>query len=231
MDTNLQINGSIEMTLRDALMIYRIDNGHAAYVTHHNVANGQLGPATPLTGKFLDELAEQLRKRVKIEILPPYVLARTHDTIVWWTPATARRMYFTNIEDEKVEGLSGHVYPQPALVWMVRRRDLLVRAMASSARPHESTPLSIAPYWNVSDSGIVCLGSAKTPDTATAKNLDAWVDGFFKSKFSHPNATKIVRGVGLYHEFLKSLQGASIYFPIQCLIDAKQTLQQFIGGE
>jgi PRTRC genetic system protein B len=232
MDTTLSITGAIEMALHDALMIYRTNDGRAAYVTHHNVANGQLGPATPLTGDFIKELSEQLRKKIKMEVLPANVLARTQDCIVWWTPAQSRRMYFTNIEGEKVEGLSGHSYPQPALVWMARNGDdLSIRALASSARPAEDTPLYVAPYWNVSDDGGVCLGDSPTPDTATTHNLDEWVSGFFKSKFSHPNATKIVKGAGLYHSFLKSIQSDGIGFPVTHLIDAKQTLGQFIGGE
>lgn len=227
MNTALSINGSIEMALKDALMIYRTGDGRAAYVTHHNVANGQLGPATALTGEFLNELSEQLRKRVKMEVLPANVLARTNEAIVWWTPAEKRRMFFTDAEE--MESVSGLEFPHPALVWMANDGDLSVRALLASERPTASTRLFIAPYWNVSDNGLVCLGDSPTPDTATTANLDQWVDGFFASKFSHPNATKLVQGGGRYHHFLKNI-AVRDEFPVSNLIDAKQTLGQFIGG-
>jgi len=229
MDTTLTINGALEMTLKDALMIYRTKDGRAAYVTHHEIASGQLGPATTLTGSFIQELSEQLRKRVKMEVLPLNVLARTQDAIVWWTPAQRRRMFFTNVDGEKVAGLSGKTYPQPALVWMAQNGNLTIRALAKSERPDERTPLFVAPYWNVNDQGDVCLGDSPTPDTATTKNLKQWEDGFFASKFSHPNATRLVRGAGLYHDFLKSIQ-ADETFPTHTLIEAKQTLGQIIAG-
>jgi PRTRC genetic system protein B len=227
MNTTLDINGSIEMALSDALMIYRTKDGRAAYVTHHNVTNGQLGAATALTGQFLNDLQEQLRKRIKMELLPENVLARTNEAIVWWTPAQKRRMFFTDAEE--MATVSGLEIPQPALVWMVNGDDLTIRALLTSERPTATTPLYIAPYWNVSSSGDVCLGDSPTPETVTTANLDAWVDGFFASRFSHPNAAKLIKGAGRYHTFLNTIARFD-EFPTMVLIDAKQTLSQFIGG-
>lgn len=232
MNTNIEINGGIEMKLSDALLIYTADS-RAAYVTRHSIANGQLGPAKPLSEDFLTKLSEELERRVKLEVLPEKVLVRTPNTIVWWTPARRRKMYFTASDEDKVANLSGKLYAHPALIWMVTGHSLTIRALASNDRPTETTKLYRAPYWNTGDSGLVCTGDMKRPDTTTARTIDQWEDGFYASRFSHPNATKLVEWPKPYIDFLRNVlleDDGCPAFPTEHLVDAKQTLEQFIGG-
>lgn len=232
MNTTLDITEAIDLKLTDALMVYT-QNGKASYVTHHAVTSGQLGPAKPLTDEFLTKLSEELERRVKVEILPEKVLVRTPHTIVWWTPERRRRIYFTTSHgDEPTADLSGHFYQHPALVWMVTGHALVIRALATNDRPTETTPLYLAPYWNTSEDGHVCLGDMKRPDTTTARTIDEWEEGFFASRFTHPNATKLLKWSQPYISWVRSELLHVPFFPTQYLVDAKQTLEQFIqkGG-
>jgi PRTRC genetic system protein B len=52
----------------------------------------------------------------------------------------------------------------PALVFMVRGRELFVRALAENRRPGSDTQLMSAPYWNTDAEGRVCLGSMRVPE-------------------------------------------------------------------
>src|ERR1700676_4533680 len=92
------------------------------------------------------------------EILPDNVLVRTPEMIVWWIPASVRPMFFSHDCDGKK--LSGKLYPHPALVFsMAGNHDLNIRALFENQRPVRSSPIGVAPYWNTSPEGGVCLGS------------------------------------------------------------------------
>lgn len=228
MKTAVTISGAVTMQLSEALLIYRDQQG-GSYVTRHQVVNGAMGPAQLLTSEFLLQLSEELNKSMELEILPPNVLARTQDTIVWWTPATRRRMFFTaDSTKDQAHKLSGKPFPQPPLVWMVRDNDLYVRAMENSERPKADTPLFVSPYWNVSESGLVCTGNMTTPDTRSAEGITIWVDGFFSSNFSHPNNPKVTSFPGGYIALALAISEHDQQFPTKYLINAKQTLGQFI---
>src|ERR1051326_5663225 len=97
METQIRIGSRRSFTLKQALLIYR-DNT-AAFATLHEVQgeNNQapyLGPGQPLTTGFLRILARGLGSRLTPEILPANVLARTADSILWWSTAQRQVMFF-----------------------------------------------------------------------------------------------------------------------------------------
>jgi len=61
-------------------------------------------------------------------------------------------------------GMNGANFPQPALVWLAMDHSLSIRALKENHRPAVDTRLCVAPYWNVYDTGSVCLGSMRAPD-------------------------------------------------------------------
>jgi len=137
-------------------------------------------------------------------------------------------MYFREGENPDLKGLSGHKFPQPALAFMVNGRSLSVRALNNSERPSASTPLAIAPYWNVGASGGVCLGTARTPTKVSVSTIPQWEKCFFESEFTHPsdarNLTKIPGG---FTALWRSLKGKRT-FPSESLVQSGETLEKWI---
>ena len=209
-------------------------DGQQAFATLHDVdlpyGGGQprLRAAQPLTTPFLHSLQEQLGVRQPIEVLPESVLARTADVIAWLAPAGHRPMFFeTDRPDIAIH--SGERFPHPPLVFKVVNRTLYVRALAQATRPTATTKLYVAPYYNVSAEGVVCIGSMPVPDAATVNDIDGWVRAFFQSAFSHPaGAVKLTRYKGGYPALVGALAGRTEAFPARVLVDAKQTLGEFL---
>ncbi len=231
--------------LRDALLIYRSDREGrrsvegqvpSSFVTKHAV---QLSPAgapilaagAPLERSDLDSLLKSLRGTVPVEFLPENVLVRTQEAVSWFVPPAIRPMFYAKNKGDDLDKLSGKNFPQPALLFIASQGKLAVRALACKGRPTTATPLFLAPYWNVYDSGDVCLGSTKVPREASVKSLPRWEQSFFESEFTHSNShkklTKHPDGfVGLW----KSLVGKK-KFPVEYMATADETLQQFISRE
>src|SRR5579863_634135 len=149
MEAQIRIGSRRSFALSQAVLIYR-DNS-AAFATLHEVQREKnqapyLGPGQPLTTAFLRILARGLGSRIAPEILPENVLVRTADSIVWWSAAPRRVMFFGGAAAEAAR-LNGRIYPHPPLVFKVCWHDLFVRALEHDVRPNANTPLKTAPYW------------------------------------------------------------------------------------
>jgi PRTRC genetic system protein B len=218
--------------LRDALLIYR--ENRRSFITWHTVTAQKqgppvLGPAQPLTTAFIEDLAESLSGGVTAEVLPENVLAKTDRMIVWWTPRRLRRMFFENAEG-KAQRLNGKVFPQPPLVWRVTHGELKIRALCENKRPISQTTLAVAPFWNLSDDGRVCLGSMRSPESASTASIKVWEQGFYESAFTHANVGRLTRHEGGHDGLWSSLEGRPRTFPADALIRLPQTLAQFVQG-
>lgn len=220
----LHANKTLELT--EALLIYS-NGGEDRFVTHHRVKDGVLGPANNIPKSFVDSLAKGLGNQLEVELLTPYMLVRTQSTTVWWTPQQRRTIHFHCKETDRL-GIREFDFIHPALVWMVHRGSLYLRALPGSVRPEADTLLAVAPYWNIDDSGLVCLGSMRTPENRSLALLKKWEDGFFESSFTHPNRTQIVNSYLPYFSFLLAQMQSGQEF--SGLITADQTLGQFIKG-
>lgn len=232
MKVEITIGEMHRFELRDALLIYR--ENRRSFITWHTVtAQPQgppiLGPAQPLTTAFIEDLAESLSGGAVAEVLSENVLAKTDRMIAWWTPRRVRRMFFENVEG-KGQQLNGKMFPQPALVWRVAQGDLKVRALCDNKRPIATTKLAVAPFWNLSDDGRVCLGSMRCPETASVASIEAWERGFYESAFTHANVGKLTRHEGGHDALWGELAGKRRPFPNDALIRLPQTLAEFIQG-
>ena len=89
MEAQVAIGASRKFVLKNAVLLY--GDGAATFATLHPVVSrGEtstpyLGPGQLLTTAFLRTLAEGLGSRIRAEVLPDNVLARTPDMIAWWT--------------------------------------------------------------------------------------------------------------------------------------------------
>jgi PRTRC genetic system protein B len=149
--------------------------------------------------------------------------------IVWWTAACRRQMFYENSE-QKATGLNGRRFPQPTLVWRVEGDDLKIRALAENRRPAATTTLAVAPFWNLSEDGRVCMGTMRLPDSARAVSIPEWERGFYESAFTHANVGRLTRHPGGFEGLWRDLAGKRIPFPVKTLIQLPQTLAQFVRG-
>ena len=232
MEARVAIGANRNFILKNAVLVY--GDGTTAFATLHPVVrkgNSQaiyLAPGQSLTSAFLKTLAAELGARIKAEILPANILARTPDMITWWTQARWEVMFFGGT-DQKARELNGAIYPHPALAFKVTDHELFVRALEKDERPTEATPLKIAPYWNVDSAGRVCLGSTRVPDDISASSIPGWTFGFFRSQFTHPNgAVRLTTHPQGFVGLWKSLKNTESAFPVQFLADANETLLQFV---
>ena len=152
-----------------------------------------------------------------MEFLPESVLARTERLIAWWTPPQKRLMFFGTAQGD-MAGMNGAIFPQPALVWMAMGHSLWIRALKENRRPTADTRLCVAPYWNVYDTGSVCLGSMRAPDGSTVASIPQWERSFYESEFTHGNVGRLTRHSGGFEGLWKELAGQE-EFPADSMID------------
>ena len=232
MEAHVEIGEAFKLQLRRALLIY--EDERRTFATLHEVlpqVEGPplLAPAQPLSLSFLKRLSEGLGAQIATEVLPANVLARTPEMLAWWVPASRRIMFFGGA-DEKARILNGSVFPQPALVFKVRNRELFVRALDANLRAKAGTSLKTAPYWNVAgDDGRVCLGTTRMPDDLSVGSIPAFETAFFQSEYTHPwGAARLTTHPGGFVGLWGDLRGKK-KFPTRYLTDARQTLRQFIA--
>jgi PRTRC genetic system protein B len=233
MDVHVRIGNNRIFALKQAMLVYQ--EGSRAFATLHEVKSRPDGPSFLCAGQsvttgFLETLAKGLGASMAAEVLPENVLARTPGLIAWWSRAQARLMFFGDV-DPKTRDLNGKTYPHPALVFMIRGRELFVRALTENRRPKSDTRLLNAPYWNTDVQGRVCLGSMRVPEEVSASSLRGWEEAYFASEFTHPSgAVRLTTHpdgfVGLW-----SSQAGQRRFPVRFLADAKETLCTFLQRE
>jgi len=230
MKAYVNIGANTEFRLAEAVLIYR-GGGDGAFASLHQVKQAEDGipyltPGEALTTAFLCTLAQGLGAQVKPEILPDNVLARTPDMLVWWSRPRRRVIFFGGVNEE-ARKLNGRIFPHPALIFKVAGRDLFVRAVASSSRPGANTPMKTAPYWNTDIR--VCPGSMRVPDSCDVASISSWEDAFFQSEFTHAaGAVRLTSHAEGFIGLWRSLAGKK-RFPVQCLVDAGETLQEFVA--
>lgn len=234
MNACVDIGGSEVLALKGALLVYQ--GKSRGFVTWHEVRQAPeegapfLGEAQELTTEFVHHLAQGLGTRVPTEIFSESVLARTAETIVWWTPGMVRTMFFA-AHDAEAHELNGKRFPQPPLVWRVTGKDLWVRALPENRRPVARTALMVAPYWNVDgETGWTCQGSMRSPDDLAVDTLRLWELAFFQSEFTHHTGTRrLTSHAGGFLGLWRSLAKGRRSFPVKYLALAKETLQEFIA--
>ncbi len=233
MQVQAAIGANHHFELREALLVYR-DN-HTSFITRHEAivqkdAPPTLGPAQPLTVAFVQSLVRSLGGTVAAEVLPENILSKGDRMIVWWTPARRRQMFYENSEG-KAADLNGRTFPQPPLVWRAANGELSIRALIENKRPEGTTKLAVAPFWNLSANGVVCTGSMRRPDSASAAAVPEWERGFYESAFTHANIGRLTRHEGGFEGLWSGLANKRKAFPGETLISLPQTLAQFVRGE
>ena len=232
MEISVGIGGGQTMTLSGAVLVYR--GGCEAFAVWHPAKSGPaegapfLAEAEPLTMEFLRALSTGLGVFVAPEILPASVLVRTSELLVWWTQAQHRTLFFSE-HSEAGTDLNGKQFPLPPLVFKVADRKLWVRALETDERPRADTKLKTAPFWNGNESGEICVGTMRVPESSGVAAIEGWERGFFQSEFTHAyGAARLTRFPGGFLALCRRLAGNRKPFPVEYLTDARETLQQFV---
>src|SRR5271157_4675589 len=225
------VGSELELKLYQAVLLYRNDHGNRFMATVHGVVQTEtdgtplLGSGQLLSTAALRELAKQLGTSCSAEFLPKNVVARTPELIAWWTPATVRPMFFR--DGSELVGISGKLFPHPALLFVVRSAVLFVRALPNNRRPDPDTRLAAAPYWNIDSNGAVCAGTMRAPKSLTVASMPAWQQAFFQSEFTHPGGGgRLTKRRGGTTALWKSLAGKG-RFPQSTLVEL-ETLNQYL---
>lgn len=170
------------------------DNWSNAYLESHAIdATGKLLEGKPLKQETLDSLVDVLfderQNRLSITGLIPEnllkyeVLPGGNVEMIWYHSEQKRNLFFS----EKLHIPSGEAWV-PALIYHATRKELNIYAFTDAERPKENTQLYHAPFHNISESGNVCLGSArvKKEKRNTYQSLmKYWEDMFWLSEFTH----------------------------------------------
>lgn len=228
---NVSEEGPAEMHLRRAILVYG-GKGGGQFATVHDIATAPGGGATilpgrPMTAFAVQRLARKLTKRREGGFIPEKLIFQDADTIAWWVPPSRRRVWFRCPEGQLIAGERSEVVSHPGLVFSVATaRKWFVWAIKGTARPTDSTKLFRAPYFNVWESGQVCVGNVDLPERASAEKLDEWTNAFFESWFTHPNVhAELVRYRGGAYRFWRDmLDGKHAEFPERTLVDLGRTL-------
>lgn len=144
---------------------------------------------------------------------------------IWFTPARTHFLAFTpdlKIPDGK--------YPVPPMLWKASRKTLTVFALAKNDTPNMKTVLYKAPFFNIYDTGNVCMGTVEV-DIDRHTHLEAfmqqWEELFFNSKFSHVLGGKSpVKGNII--QLWQSLADARKRFPISSLVKHTLTMKNLL---
>src|SRR5271166_4198539 len=222
---SINVGSELELKLYQAVLLYRNDHGNRLMATVHGVVQKEtdgtplLGSGQLLSTAALRELTKQLGTSCPVEFLPENVVARTPELIAWWTPAAVRPIFFRDGSD--LAGISGKLFPHPALLFVVRNGVLFVRALPKNNRPNPETRLAAAPYWNIDNNGAVCVGTMRIPKSVTVASISAWQQAFFQSEFTHPGgAGRLTKTKGGTAALWNSLPGKKI-FPRSALIETE----------
>jgi PRTRC genetic system protein B len=230
----LEVNIGIrhEYTLNKVLLYYAggTEKEKSGFLTEHEPVSVdgelQVGPGHLMSIEFLTYLLETLDQKAGLDYLPPNVIACNSSAMVWWTPARKHAMFFHR-DDTAV--LDGQVFPHPALIWIVNRGRLSLRALAGNHRPEPEDPLFVAPYWNTEPGrGSVCTGSMKRPRITDVSTLEVWEEGFFDSQFTHPSGSGVLtKHPGGFLGLWTAMAGLE-EFGIEYLQPTKQTVHDLL---
>lgn len=220
-----------------ALVFYSSRSGSREYYVEHYDMDSKGNPinAHPLTVRESQRLAKSLslaREEKEPSLRTDGILNSNvlfldaiNSKVIWYTRAMQRSLLFS----EKLEMPNG-IANVPPMLWVATRRNLYVFALCKGRRPTLRTKLYHAPFFNVYESGNVCLGNVdvKIAQTASLEEFTgAWEGYFFNSYFSHlMSSHNPVRGncVSLW----KSLVAKSKPFPMEVLKESTVELKDLI---
>lgn len=145
-------------------------------------------------------------------------------TVIWYARPQKVTLFFT-----KDLGIPEGKAFIPALIWKATRQGVSIWSFTGSRKPVLKTPLCHAPFFNVSDSGTVCMGNVNVRidrKTYLEDFTRQWESYFFNSYFTHllgscPVSCNIV-------QLWKDLVDSGKRFPEDVLKPTNKTLKHIL---
>lgn len=214
-----------------------LGRGDGSFATIHEVESQgderpQILAGRVMSSSELEATLGALNPKKRMSFIPEALLASSSAGMVWWRrPSSARVWFNTRIKDDGLDGRTG-VTPQPALVFAVCGGSWLVFAVKGGERPTQDTELFQAPYFNVYETGSICVGNAAIPKGATPDTIPGYESAFFDSRFTHANVWtkgKLVTWRGGPKALWESLlAGRHRSFPERALVPTDRTVGKLI---
>ena len=227
-----------QFTPKLCLMVYECKRGHESeyYMESHEVnEQGAIMAGRPLMQETIDGLIDtffdERKNSVTITgVLPENLLSFQSlpggkYKMVWYRPAEERVL----LHKPQLKLPSAVKAWVPATLYSTDGRHLEVMALGSNARPTAATRLYRPPYFNVNDSGDVCLGTANRnkPERTYAGIMEYWEDLFWKSEATHENGGKKVKEGSLAEAWKKKIKTGEKWKQAE-LVSSKQTLKHYL---
>jgi len=144
---------------------------------------------------------------------------------VWYTPAQGKGLKFVSSL-----GIPDGVANIPALVWKASKTELSVYAIRPKdpGRLSPDIPLYHAPFFNIYETGRVCMGTVNTAgkdEMFLEDFISLWEERFFNSNFSHTMQAHVPVKMNII-QLWQGLTGTSRPFPERILKATGRTLKE-----
>jgi PRTRC genetic system protein B len=231
-----------EQTLRlsKAILIYE-SNGTGQLATVHDIRTPDAGrpesaPGSPSSRTAIAEIAEMLTKEgdgpVRRELIPEHLLFADGATLIWWKPMHRAPIFFRTGRKEFDEAMNEATPCHPPLLFKATSGHISVWALGKNERPSLESPLFQAPYFNIYDTGSMCTGNVRLPETMRQGAIPAFEAGFFSTNFTHTNAGATLTSFAGGHDGLwKMLAETGADFPLDALVASKSGISPKTLGD
>jgi PRTRC genetic system protein B len=185
--------------LNEAILLY---GGETKIAIIHRVvmADGEpsLGEGHPLNLEALGSVVRALTsantgQAQARRVTPSQVLYNDATMLAWWVPVAKRQIWFKSGR-RALDNRSGKEVWHPAILFVATPNRLKVYALDgfSEERPTDTTPLYVAPYYNIYQDGAMCQGNTTYPKSLAPDAIAEWEKAFFDTNFTHANTTKLL---------------------------------------
>jgi PRTRC genetic system protein B len=153
-------------------------------------------------------------------------VAGVRTSVLWYTKPEKKRLLY-NIGSEEFKTAT---FMMPWLVWYYHNGQLSI--FAAKEQPNRATMLFRAPFSNISNEGIVCLGGGNIVLDKTITDYETLMNllqaAFFGTFFTHQTSNCIKGNMLSLH---KQLDGTDDPFPEDVLISHRKTINRLIYGK
>jgi PRTRC genetic system protein B len=223
--------------LDKAILIYQ-GSGNTFATLNRVSLDGVIQAGTPLDNADVEELFRNDGKRAAGTYLPANIIEFSADSITWYVKQKTAPIFFkaTSTTGRKMNKISGKDVRWPALLFRLTRQSLKCWALSGDKRPEPSTALYRAPFWNVNDTGGVCMPSGIREKLWSKNGLDgisiAITDkmqtAFYESAFTHPNAGSEIANGGHDRLWLSAVKHPQDKFSSAALIKTEHKLKDIL---
>lgn len=215
-----------------ALIIYRQKGQQKYYIEKHGIVlekgNLKWSAGLPLNPEDIAGITEacstQKIKKLQTGGMLPSNLIYFEQTgsiiqMCWYLTPHKRELLFTKGSGKNAKySLTVNL---PRLLFCINDGELSVFALKGKQRPSEATKLFIAPFMNINEDGLVCLGNFRRSNSieSITDEMNFWETAFFKSRFNHWQVDKPLKISA--DNYFKKLHNTSTAFSEDLLMPSK----------